>query len=379
MATNSPPPEYVTMETLDAMFSRFTVSMTENMRNNIAVLEQRLSNKIEEARSRPSSPAPQMTPQQSIQPPQHQSIPSSQSEDKRWRPEEIGEFDGDGDVYAFTDRMATIAETKGVKLVQANVSTLFKKKAFKWWQYEVPDHIKFALRTNLSINPWIKALHDRFGPDHTQLMSELDTTRYTRKDAANKKDATEYVQEIMRITKGLHWPDKDCLITAYRNFEPGLQRDLDPPSNGDLTSFIKQVQLRQQQWHQVYSGFGLKQRPPDPPPMRPPYQSKNPYQQRPQSQYQQRPPQLPQQAQQTRLQQAYYTEEDDQNDWVYDPPTDTYHVASAYPATHGPGHTPRRYGNTHDGDYGTEAMANWTAAGESHRCSHGGCTHYHDH
>ena len=53
-------------------------------------------------------------------------------------------------------------------------------------------------------------------------------------------------------------------------------------------------------------------------------------------------------------------------------------VASAYPATHGPGHTPCRYRNTHDGDYGTEATANWIAAGKEARCLHEGCTHYHD-
>ena len=76
--------------------------------------------------------------QQSNQPPQQQSdqpsqqAPAPQSEDRRWIPEEVGGLDGDGDVYAFTDRMTTIAATKSVEFVQANVSTLFKDKAFKW-------------------------------------------------------------------------------------------------------------------------------------------------------------------------------------------------------------------------------------------------------
>ena len=75
-------------------------------------------------------------------------------------------------------------------------------------------------------------------------------------------------------------------------------------------------------------------------------------------------------------QQAYWGEAEEEDDWVYDAPADSYHVASAYPATHGPGHTPRRYGNTHD-DGSNEARVHWTNAGEDHRCSHQGCTHYH--
>ena len=55
-------------------------------------------------------------------------------------------------------------------------------------------------------------------------------------------------------------------------------------------------------------------------------------------------------------------------------PTDNSYAALAHP----PGPPPHRQGNTHDGVIGSVAMANWTAAGEDHRCSHDGCTHYHD-
>lgn len=206
-------------------------------------------------------------------------------------------------------------------------------------------------------------------------MTQLEACHYTRKDAANKKDATAYIQDVMRITKGLSWNQEDSLMTAFHHFEPGLQRDLNPPTNGGLKQFIKQVQLRQEAWHQVYSTFGLKPRPPDPPtrpsyPPRPSYPSRPPQQQT----YPPRAPQQPYSSQQTRPQQAYWAEEED--DWMYNAPTDSYHAASAYPATHGPGHTPRRYGNTHDSG-GNEAMVHWTSAGEDHRCSHEGCTHYH--
>ena len=71
---------------------------------------------------------------------------------------------------------------------------------------------------------------------------------------------------------------------------------------------------------------------------------------------------------------AYFGDpRDDDDEWQYDLPTDSYHAA---PTFQPPGHTPRRYGNTHDGG-GREAQENWASAGEDHRCTHDGCTHYH--
>lgn len=330
-----------------------------------------------EARSRPSSPAPQQpAPQQPSPQPPATLIPTAQlatQEDKRWRPEEIGYFDGTGDVYAFTDRMTSIAANKSIKLIQANLVTLLKDKALNWYHYELQSHIKFAYNTSTSIEPWCQALIERFGPSHAELMSQLEAAQYTRKDAANKRDATAYIQDIMRITNGLKWTQKDGLMTAFHHFEAGLQRDLDPPDSG-LTAFIKQVQLRQEAWFQVYSTFG-KSRPPDLLTRYPQQPPRTPYQQPPRPPY--RPPSRPSNPppagppQQPRSQ-AYWAEQEEEQ-WEYDGPTDSYHAAPTY---HPSGHTPRRYGNTHDGG-GNEAMVHWASAGENHRCSQEGCTHYH--
>ena len=55
-----------------------------------------------------------------------------------------------------------------------------------------------------------------------------------------KKDAIAYIQDIMRITKGLKWNSEDGLMIAFYCFEPGQKRDLDPPNTG-LTEFIKRM------------------------------------------------------------------------------------------------------------------------------------------
>lgn len=124
--------------------------------------------------------------------------------------------------------------------------------AFDWYHYEVSDATRLACNYSLSIYPWCQQIIKRFETSHFDLITELEATNYTRKDATNRKDATAYVQDVLRITKGLQWPQESGLMTAFHHFEAGLQRDLDPPNQGNnltnqdqLTNFIKQVQLRQ--------------------------------------------------------------------------------------------------------------------------------------
>ena len=128
------------------------------------------------------------------------------------------------------------------------------------------------------------------------------------------------------------------------------------------------MQLRQDAWFQVYSAFG-KPRPPDPRPA----QSQPMRTQYPQYPQQPRPAYRPSPSQRTPQQPRVYWADEEEEDYYYDPPTDSFHAAPAHP----PGHTPRRQGNTQDGIRGNEAIANWTLAGDDHRCSHEGCTHYH--
>ena len=367
----NPPPNDNTA--IMAQLAQLTEAMNA-MRTDVRTLNGNLISVTAEvealkATSRPQSRSTTPQPTGSTTTPQP-TQPATQGEDKRWRPEEVGYFDGTGDVFAFTDRLTSVATHKGVKLVQGNLVSVLQATAFNWYHYEVTKQDRDINNMNLSIEPWCKSLIERFGPTHSQLMTQLEACQYTRKDAAEKKDATAYIQDIMRITKGLKWAQKDGLMTAFHHFEAGLQRDLDPPKD-DLTEFIKQVQLRQSAWYSVYSSFG-KPRPPDTAPrshqIRPPQQQYRPPQQphyQPQHDRPPRPSYPPRPA-------AYWADQEE-DDWEYDPPTHSYH---AYPTFQPPGHTPRRYGNTHDGG-GTEAMANWASAGEDHRCNHEGCTHYH--
>ena len=227
-------------------------------------------------------------------------------------------------------------------------------------------------------------------------MTQLKAVHYTRRDAANKNDATAYIQNVLRLSNALGWSQSDDLMTTFHYFDPGLQRDLDPPTS--LNQFIQQVKLRQGAWFQVYTGYGSKSQlnqsnqtfsalsePPTNQISRPQqsYQSSRPNQVSRTPQYLANRPSYLNQPNQLRQITAgpppppqlrvYWTDQDQEEDMIYDPPSD---AQIATPEQHGPGHTPRRWGNTHDVG-GSEALANWTSAGDDHRCSHEGCTHYH--
>ena len=102
------------------------MEMKEMMKNMSMRME------VIEARSRPITPTSAFTI--SAPPaPQVLSTQSATSNDKRWRPEEVGYFDGSGDVYAFIDRLSSIVTNKGVRLVQINLVTVLKDKVFNWY------------------------------------------------------------------------------------------------------------------------------------------------------------------------------------------------------------------------------------------------------
>ena len=141
---NPTPEAPVTMGALQAMMNSFKDSFKLEMRAMKDEMRDEMNSKIAELRSRSSSPTPPAppTPQQLSTPPQSTQSAAqpitvqpaaSLSEDKRWRPEEIGQFDGTGDVIVFVDRIRSVVTLKAPKIVQANLITLLKDVAFNWY------------------------------------------------------------------------------------------------------------------------------------------------------------------------------------------------------------------------------------------------------
>ena len=336
--------------------------------------------------------------------------PADDTTTARWRGEELGTFDpAVDDVYTFTDRMHQVAGLRGHLLVQLNVSLQLKGLAKSWYEMELGPSDKAMLCEARSIHAWVNALIQRFRPAAADVLHQLEKAYYTRNDAAAKKDPVAFLHEILRLTRHDNRPDHERLTIAYIHFESQLRISLIAPRyDTSISEFIEQLEGKKHAWYETYYLFGKRKDyfPSDPAPsqqgndQRPPQRqqwSRNSQQQWPRNSGAQQqwprntvlqptnstpPPNRGPQQQQRLLPappgaNAYFGdpqhEQDDDDEWQYDPPTDSYVAA---PTFQPPGHTPRRYGNTHDGG-GREAQANWASAGDDHRCTHDGCTHYH--
>ena len=184
----------------------------------------------------------------------HTQRPPAQQPIDRFRPEEIGYFEGN-DVQAFVDRVRTVALAKTPRLILNNISTLLRGVPLKWYLYELQEVTKFALINAPSVEPFCEALKARFAPEAPELVAKLHQMTYTRKDAASKRDATEFVQDVIQITSQLGWDLQMSLQTAHQQFEPQLYVFLSPPVGSDVNSFMRDIQRNQAAWFQMYAHF----------------------------------------------------------------------------------------------------------------------------
>ena len=289
----------------------------------------------------PSSPAPSASSALSVQQPiGSTNLPTTPEWDEEWDPEEFGYFHGNGDdVHAFVDRLSMMAPRRGVRLIQANLFTLLKDNALNWYYCELSHDTRAAFDDDASLDPWCQALIKRFVPSYQESMRQLEACHYTRKDAANKKDAIDYIHRILRIARCLEWSRETGLYLAYNHFEAHLQVHLNP-DNCSISQFIKQVQLRQDSWFKMYASFGKPSIAPEPKlhqqPSRPlqsnQQQAHQPAHQ-PHHQTHYQPHYQPRQQQYhppVRTPQQTYQFEEEEEEWMYDPPTDSHYPAPPY-------------------------------------------------
>ena len=152
----------------------------------------------------------------------------------RWRPEDLGTFDPDvDDVYSFIDRIRELVHSKkDPHMIQLNLSLQLRNKAKRWFELELTQQDKSTLYAPVNgVSAWIDALVERFQPSGTLLLQKLHETTYTRADAAAKKDPTNFVHDIIALTRTR--PLEESLMKAYLRFESGLQVNL-----MSLTKFI---------------------------------------------------------------------------------------------------------------------------------------------
>lgn len=351
-----------------------------------------------EARSRPPSPDRRQRDYSVEEPEDALRPPANQNADTRFRAEEIGHFDGEPTtVKAFTERLVTVATVKGAKVIQSNLVVLLTGEAHKWYNDELPTNQKWAYNSAPTIDSWCEALKARFAPGSSELTAKLKSMEYGKANIG--QSAVEFVQDVLSLTNQLGYSKADGIRYAYDAFQPSLRLDLPKPplsssSASAITAFMQGVRDVHLIWKEAYPvrppeqqqqryEYSANQRPyNNRPPFKPSWsqpirpssyqttqQRTNDRQQGPSS-YPHRPrAALPAPPSHYPPQASFFTDVDGQ-EWEYDAPSHAYIVSSAMET---PGHTPKAYGNTHDGN--VEKGGQWEQAGPEHRCAE--CPHYH--
>ena len=156
------------------------------------------------------------------------------SESDRWRVEEVGYFDGSGDVYEFIDRLNSIGSIKAPRFILKNIVTCFikdggSKEAYNWWIGEISNKTRDALQNQGNLGPLCSALKKRFGIPENQLLEQLNRMTYTRKDVATQS-ATGFVGQVMMLCHRINGDTTQFILSGgesrdsvNHDSEPGLQ------------------------------------------------------------------------------------------------------------------------------------------------------------
>ena len=180
---------------------------------------------------------------------------------KRWRPKVVGEFDGTGDVHAFIERIRSVADQKGYRLLQARLVSPLKeitKDGRKSSEYigfyydRDSDYLDLPLDAT-SLDPWCLALVGRIIQSHSEPTTQSESSQSSRGRGGNSNNATGFMQEAMRVTKSIKWTQQDGIMTSSHHFDSSLHQTLNQSSS--LNAFVQQLEQRQEGWFQIYARF----------------------------------------------------------------------------------------------------------------------------
>ncbi|KAI0905914.1 hypothetical protein F4823DRAFT_110235 [Ustulina deusta] len=97
------------------------------------------------------------------------------------------------DVWAFTDRLAHLAETHGEDKVKTVWTTCLQATALAWHTTELTDLEKTALRTG-NVQLICKSIQDRFKKNHSDALHSLQQRRFTMYDLSQGKALRPFIQ-----------------------------------------------------------------------------------------------------------------------------------------------------------------------------------------
>ena len=195
--------------------------------------------------------------------------------DNRWKPEELGFFDpqlpqsfGKGEivyqgkdlyyrsVILFIERIRDLADVKGAELIRTNLNTCLRGAALGWYNAELTDLERKALRRDPDgVNDWCAALKKRFKESTSVALKNLLDTKYTVKDAKDGAEPSIYVQTLIRHAKAANLESTENQLSyVYNNLDPELRLNIDPPTpTTTVAQIIEALDRKKEVWFDYYN------------------------------------------------------------------------------------------------------------------------------
>ena len=204
---------------------------------------------------------------------------------KDFRPRDLGYFDPNPDaeavetkdnktiyhnVFSFTNRLRVKTTTENAAYYRQNLDACLQGKADRWYTEELGNLARSGLRNDPDgVEAWCQALESRFREAPGKALSRLEAIRYTTKDAKNKKDPEEYVQQIVLNGRnaGTATTEYAQVLTAYEHMDAELRISIPVPNETTtVASFIKYLSVQKNNRFDLYgktmmeprSGYGAR-------------------------------------------------------------------------------------------------------------------------
>lgn len=160
--------------------------------------------------------------------------------------------DSKGQVYyvdanLWVERISEWADTPDKKeAVSARAHTLLRGEAFSWWELQLADSDKTAIRDNY--NRLLERVKARFGIKHDDAGEWLNKNPYTLADNQKDKPIRKWAMDVFRYSK--EWGDRtplQQLARVWQGLHPRLQGMLSRPVEGtSKTDFLDSLYEKQQ-------------------------------------------------------------------------------------------------------------------------------------
>ena len=161
------------------------------------------------------------------------------------------------DVNVFVDRLRDIVTYKGEDLVKANIQATLRGSAVHWFNSQLTDLEKEALRVLPLEDGWFKSLCKRFRPNPFNALNRMNSLSYGYDDVRAGRLPQSFAEDVIRYARAAEITDPfNQMSLIWIRLDPYLRRDVPQPSaDMTLVQFLEQLESKTFLWQDIASSY----------------------------------------------------------------------------------------------------------------------------